>query len=91
MHTPINKVWNAIRKIKGKGTAEKYKHLRLGSISQTISKTSSKDNPKFTAFKKIQEKKFLDFISENKECYNEPFTFEELLQFLNNSHDIAVI
>ena len=26
MRTPINKVYNTIRKIKGKGTAEKYKH-----------------------------------------------------------------
>ena len=31
MHTPINKVWNTIRKIKGIGTAEKYKHLKLGN------------------------------------------------------------
>ena len=29
MHTPINKVWKAIRKIKGKCTTEKYKHLKL--------------------------------------------------------------
>ena len=55
MHTPINKVWNAIRKIKGKCTTEKYKHLKLGNqiitdkkeifntIGQTISKNSSKD------------------------------------------------
>ena len=28
MPTPINN-WNTIRKIKGKGTAEKYKHLKL--------------------------------------------------------------
>ena len=80
MHTPINKVWNAIRKIKGKGTTEKYKHLKLGNqiitdkkeitntIGQTISKNSSKDkmNPKFTAYKNAQEKKSLDFTSENK-------------------------
>ena len=26
MHTPINKDWNTIRKIKGKGTTVKYKH-----------------------------------------------------------------
>ena len=47
-------------------------------------------NPKFTANKNTQEKKSLDFTSENKECYNEPFTFDELLQSLNNSHDTAV-
>ena len=47
-------------------------------------------SPKFTAFKYTQKKKFLDFTSENKECYNEPFTFDELLQSLHNSHDTAV-
>ena len=30
MHTPINKVWNTVRKIKGEGSAEKYNHLKLG-------------------------------------------------------------
>ena len=50
MPTPINKVWNTIRKIKSKGTAVKYKHPQLGNqiftdkkemsniIDQTISK-----------------------------------------------------
>ena len=46
----------------------------------------------FTAFKNTQGKKFLDFTSENKECYcnNEPFTFVELLQSLINSYDTVV-
>ena len=92
------------KKVEGKGGAEKYKHLKLDShiitvkkeisniIGQTISKNSSKVDlsPKFNAYKNAQEKKFLDFTSENKECYNEPFTFDELLQSLNNSHDTAV-
>ena len=61
-------------------------------IGQIISKSSSKDDmsPKFTSYKNTQEKKFLDFTSENKECYYEPFTFDVLLQSLNNSHDTAV-
>ena len=29
-------------------------------------------------YKNTQEKNFLDFTSENKECYNEPFTLDEL-------------
>ena len=63
MHTPINKVWNTIRKVKSKGTAEKCKHLKLANhiftdkkemtniIGQTVSKKSSKVNlsPKLTA------------------------------------------
>ena len=55
IYTPINKVWNKIRKIKSKGNAVKYKHLKLGNhiftdkkemsniIDQTISKFFSKD------------------------------------------------
>ena len=61
-------------------------------IDQTISKNSSKDNmsPKFTAYKNRKDDKSLLFTSEIKEFYNEPFTFEELLQSLNNSYDTAV-
>ena len=43
-----------------------------------------------SAYKNTQEKKFLDFKYENKECYNEPFTFNEILQSLDNSHGTAV-
>ena len=39
---------------------------------------------------KIHKKRNLDSTSENKKCYNEPFTSDELLQSLNNSHDTAV-
>ena len=46
---------------------------------------------KFFAYKNTQEKnKLLDFTSENKENYNEPFTLDELVQPLTNSHDTAV-
>ena len=45
---------------------------------------------KFTAYKNTQDKKFLDFTSENKECYYEPFTSDEHLQSFNNSDDTAV-
>lgn len=50
-------------------------------FGQTISKNSPEDNlsHKFIPYKNTNEKKFLDFTSENKECYNEPFTFDELL------------
>ena len=70
MHSTINKNWTAIRNIKCKDTAEKYKHLKLSNhiytdkkeisniIGQTISKKSSKDNlsHKFIAHK-IHKKK----------------------------------
>ena len=103
-HTPINKVWNAIRRIKGKGSGKKYQHLKIGNkiitdkkdisntIANTISKNSSKDNvsQKFTLHKRLEEQKPLDFTSENNECYNEPFTYDEILQSLEKSHDTAV-
>ena len=44
-------------------------------------------NPEFNAYKNIEEKTFLDFTPEIKECYNESFTFDKLLQSLNNYHD----
>ena len=88
MHTPINKVWNTIRKIKGKSTAVKYKHLNLGNqiitdknkifntIGQTISKNSSKDkmSPKFTAYKIHKKRNLLIFYftSEKKNVMMNP-------------------
>jgi potassium voltage-gated channel Eag-related subfamily H protein 8 len=45
---------------------------------------------KFTLHKNLEEQKPLDFTSENNECYNEPFTYDEMLQSLEKSHDTAV-
>ena len=73
MHSTINKNWTAIRNIKCKDTAEKYKHLKLSNhiytdkkeisniIGQTISKKSSKDNlsHKFIAYKIHKKRNFL--------------------------------
>ena len=44
---------------------------------------------KFTAYKNTQEKKSLDFLFHirKKECYDEPFTFDELLKCL---YDTAI-
>jgi hypothetical protein len=103
-HTPISKVWNAIRKIKGKGSGAKYKHLKVGNkvitdkndicntIVNTISENSSTDNmsSNFILNKNTEEQKPLDFTPENNECYNEPFTYDELLKSLEKSHDTAV-
>ena len=45
-------------------------------------------SPKYPTYKNKHVKK--NFTSENKECINEPITFYERLQSLNNSHDTAV-
>ena len=41
--TPINKLWNTIRKIKGKGTAVKYKHGQFPLPCAAFSKASARE------------------------------------------------
>jgi hypothetical protein len=55
-HTPINKVWNAIRKIKGKGSGKKYKHLKVGNKVITDKKDICNNFGKF--FDRQHEPKF---------------------------------
>ena len=45
---------------------------------------------KFQAYKNTTEKKPLDFTPNYTECYNEPFSLEELSESHKNSHDTAV-
>ena len=45
---------------------------------------------KFQAYKNTTEKKLLDFTSNNTECYNETFPFDELSESPENVHDTAV-
>jgi potassium voltage-gated channel Eag-related subfamily H protein 8 len=47
-------------------------------------------SPNFILNKNTEEQNPLDFTPENNECYNEPFTYDELLESLEKSHDIAV-
>ena len=92
IHTPIIKICNTLRKIKGEGTTENYGHIKLGNhiirekkeILYTISKKSSKVkmSPKFPAYRNTQWKKSLDFTSKNKESHIKPLTFNDLLQLL---------
>ena len=45
---------------------------------------------KFQVYKNTTEKKPLDFTSNNTECYNERFNFDELSESPENVHDTAV-
>ena len=91
-HTPINKVWNAIKKIKGKNTNKQFHHLKVNnatitditdisnSIANAISKNSSTEHmsAKFIDVKNREERKILNFTSDNLENYNKPFSIDEL-------------
>ena len=86
--TPTQKVWKAIRKIKGKGGTASVGHLSDGSmlftdkksvsnlLASTIAQNSSVNNysEEFQREKVKREEKHLDFSSDNSESYNLPFT-----------------
>ena len=73
----MNKVWNFIKKIKGKNSKSSVKHLKVGDttltsekniadkLGETFAKHSSSDNYKedFKKFKKKAEKFKLNFKS----------------------------
>ena len=89
--TPMNKIWNFIRKIKGQNSKASVKHLKDGDatltaekeiadkLGETFAKYSSSDNykPDFRRFKKNEEKNKLHFNSKNGENYNKPCSLED--------------
>ena len=102
--TPSQKVWKAVRKIKGKSCKTSIKHLQQNDqlltdkesianlLAYTLSNNSSAQNytPEFQRIKKAKEKKKVDFSSDCTEDYNLPFTLEELKRALRKSNDSAV-
>ena len=101
--TPMSKVWNMIRKIKGKGSKTSIKHLKDGNdiitdkqhiadkLATSIATNSSSNNytPEFQKYKALQEKSQLNFTSDNSENYNEFFSLSELRTALSKAHDTA--
>ena len=101
--TPSQKVWKAIRKIKGKGGTATISHLRVGDklitdkkavanlLASTISKNSSSSHysSDFQKVKSAKESKPHDFSSDDSESYNLPFTFSELKSALQKCNDSA--
>ena len=102
--TSIKKTWDMIRKISGKHGSSPIKHLKTETdsaetkddianlLAKTFSKKSSSENssPEFRQFKEQQEKKKLNFKSDNNESYNKPFSLKELQKAFKKAHDTAV-
>jgi hypothetical protein len=105
MHTrtPTKTVWDMVRRISGKHSTAKVHHLDHNGtkitdikeisniIGQTLSDNSSSTHytPKFQKHKKQQEKKKLNFKSNNTEYHNQPFSLRELKQALKKAHDTS--
>ena len=101
--TQTQKVWKAIRKIKGKGGCNSINHLKVNGnlitnkkevaevLAKNLSKHSSTDNysDEFQRIKMLKEKQHLDFSSKNEEEYNLPFSVAELKQSLQRANDSA--
>ena len=97
------RVWNIIRKIKGKNSFNSVAHLKHAGklitdkhqvanlLASTIAKNSSSVNQsrKFQLIKQKAENVKLDFSSDNLEDYNLPFTIVELRESLLKAHDSA--
>ena len=101
--TSSQKVWKAIRKIKGKGGVSSIGHLRAGDqlvtekkavanlLASTISKNSSSSrySARFQKVKTTAEKKRCDFNSDQSEAYNHLFSLTELEQALQKANNSA--
>jgi len=85
--TQTQKVWKAIRKIKGKGGCNSVNHLKVNGnlitdknevaevLAKNLSKKVSTENysAEFQRIKILKEKRRLDFSSKNEDEYNLPF------------------
>ena len=101
--TPINKVWDMIRKISGKRQTSHIQHLEIdgeivsdlkgitNTLAETISRNSSADNytESFQRVKKRFESNPISFSSNNDEVYNKEFSMRELIDSINKAHDSA--
>ena len=101
--TPMKKVWKMVRRISGKPSTTANTHLNVSgvnieqphdianSIASTISHNSSTDHytERFRRYKAHQERRPVDFSSDNSEPYNVPFSFQELHNALKKAHDSA--
>ena len=100
-NTPIIKVWNMIRKIKGKKQPSHIQHLECNGekimgtkaiadrIGETLEEITSRDggNPDFNAVRQAEERTPINFDNNNDHPYNAPFSLDELETALNNSNN----
>ena len=101
--TKPKKVWDMVNKISGKNHKPPLKHIIHNGtkitnkreiaehLAENLSQTSSVKNQKekFQTIKKQQEKRKINFQSDNTENYNEPFSIRELSDSLNKAHNTA--
>ncbi|KAG1677309.1 RNA-directed DNA polymerase from mobile element jockey [Nymphon striatum] len=99
----IKSAWDRLRKIRGKGTSDAYKHLNVGgtaitsqlgianALGQSFCRNSSSDNctGSFRSYKNRAESQQLDFKTTNTEVYNQVFSLEELRRSLRASKDTS--
>ncbi|KAG1671734.1 RNA-directed DNA polymerase from mobile element jockey [Nymphon striatum] len=99
----IKSAWDRLRKIRGKGTSDAYKHLNVGgtaitsqfgianALGQSFCKNSSSENctESFRSYKNRAESHQLDFKTTNAEVYNQVFSLEELRRSLRASKDTS--
>ncbi|KAG1655164.1 RNA-directed DNA polymerase from mobile element jockey [Nymphon striatum] len=99
----IKSAWDRLRKIRGKGTSDAYKHLNVGgtaitsqfgianALGQSFCKNSSSENctGSFRSYKNRAESHQLDFKTTNTEVYNQVFSLEELRRSLRASKDTS--
>ena len=102
--SPIKKTWEMIRKISGKFSSSPVRYLETGNNTATskkeivdtlgasFAKNSSSDNysESFKRYQQQEERKNINFKSNNDEIYNAPFSFNELEEALSGAKDSAV-
>ena len=104
INTPIKKVWEMIRKISGKHSSTSVSYLTksdgvqcterqdiVNLLAEKFEHNSSTDHytPVFQVYKNQAESQALNFLSNNVEDYNIPFTISELKNSLGKCHDTA--
>ena len=100
--TQTQRVWKAIRKIKGKGGCNSVNHLKVNGnlitekkeVAEVLAKNMSKNystenSDEFQRIKTLKEKRRLDNSSKNEKEYNLPFSVTELRQSLQRANDSA--
>jgi len=102
INTPIAKVWESIRRIKGRSPKKIPILIDDGQVISSIpgicekladsfARVSSNDNysPHFRHIKHTTEQNNLDFTSNNFEPYNQPFSIDELQHAIRNTKETS--
>lgn len=102
-NTPITKVWDLLRKMKGRGDRPRILYVKHEDgmateekdIAEQLAKafernsTGSDSIPAFQIIRSREERKEINFHLNNTDPYNQEFNLEELVTSLKQSHDTA--